>query len=397
MPKRITGRHEWTSFGGEEVRAFLPNPLPPTAPPITIDAGLAERLRAAEQALVRLELAGEIVPSLDWFLHGFVRKEAVLSSQLAGTHATLVDLLTFEAERESEPGAQAPVEIEAVCDYLDALAHGHEQLADPRGMPLSMGLLCEIHRRLMRGVHGREALPGQLRPTLISMGEGRPGHAAFVPPPPQALGEVLGAFEGFLRADSELPKLVRVGLVFAHFETIRPFLRGNGRMGRLLVLLRFQHWKLQTRPLLYLSLYFKRHHDEYLRRLEAVRVDGDWEGWLDFFLDGVATIADEAVAAACDLSAKVAEDRARLLEQEGMSVVALRLFELLPRHPVVTVTSAAKLLRATEPAAASAIDLLADAGVLVETPGRARDRLFAYQAYVECLRAGTELTGKPGG
>jgi Fic family protein len=393
MPKRATGRYERTTVGGEEVAAFVPHALPPVDPPIVVDAALAKRLRAAEQALVRLELAGEMVPSLDWFIYAFVRKEAVLSSQIEGTQATLVDLLTFEAHESAEQSAAPNADIEEVCNYLDALAYSRAQLADPKGLPLSVRLLSETHQRLMRGVRGAEKLPGEVRRSQNWIGGSRPGNAAYVPPPPHALGEALGAFEKYLHGGDSLPPLVRAGLLHVQFETIHPYLDGNGRIGRLLVTLLLEHWKLLTKPLLYLSLFFKRHREDYYRRLNAVRIEGDWEGWLDFFLDGVGTIAEEAVASARDMFALVAADRARVLAQEGMSVVALRLFELLPRHPIVTVASVMKLVETTKPTAGRAIELLVAAGVLVETTGKKRDRSFVYRSYLGRLRVGTELDG----
>ena len=393
MPKRTTGRFERTTVGGEEVAAFVPHALPPADPPIVVDAGLAERLRAAEQALVRLDLAGEMVPSLDWFIYAFVRKEAVLSSQIEGTQATLVDLLTFEAQKGAEQSAAPNADVEEVCNYLDALAYARAQPADPKGLPLSMRLLSETHSRLMRGVRGAEKLPGEVRRSQNWIGGSRPGNAAYVPPPPQALGEVLGAFEKYLHADDALPPLIRAGSLHVQFETIHPYLDGNGRIGRLLVTLLLEHWKLLTKPLLYLSLFFKRHREDYYRRLNAVRIDGDWEGWLDFFLDGVATIADEAVTSARDLFALVAADRAHVLAHEGMSVVGLRLFELLPRHPVVSVASVMKLVETTKPTAGRSIELLVAANVLVETTGKKRDRSFVYRGYLDRLRVGTELEG----
>ncbi len=396
MPRRATGRYERTTVGGEEVAAFVPHALPPADPPIVVDAALAERLRAAEQALVRLELAGEMVPSLDWFIYAFVRKEAVLSSQIEGTQATLVDLLTFEAQDGAVQSAAPNADVEEVCNYLDALAHARAQLSDAKGLPLSMRLLNETHARLMRGVRGAEKLPGEVRRSQNWIGGSRPGNAAYVPPPPHALGDVLVLFEKYLHAEDSLPPLVRAGLLHVQFETIHPYLDGNGRIGRLLVTLLLEHWKLLTKPLLYLSLFFKRHREEYYRRLNAVRIAGDWEGWLDFFLDGVATIADEAVASARELFALVATDRARVLAHEGMSVVALRLFELLPRHPVVTVASVMKLVETTKPTAGRAIELLVAAGVLAEMTGRKRDRAFVYRAYLDRLRVGTELGGAQG-
>lgn len=397
MPKRTTGRYERTTVGGEEIAAFIPFALPPADPPIEVTSALGERLRAAEQALVRLELAGQMVPSLDWLIDAFVRKEAVVSSQIEGTQATLVDLLAFEAQGDAtgtateEKATPPTADVEEVCNYLDALTYSRAALADPRGLPLSMRLLNETHQRLMRGVRGAEKQPGEVRRSQNWIGGSRPGNAMFVPPPPHVLGEVLSAFEKYLHGDDSLPPLVRAGLLHVQFETIHPYLDGNGRIGRLLVTLLLEHWKLLTNPLLYLSLFFKRHQSYYYRRLGAVRVDGDWEGWLDFFLDGVATIADEAVASARELFALVAEDRARVLATEKMSIGALRLFELLPRHPIVTVTSAMKLLGTTKPTAIRAVELLVAAGVLVESTGKKRDRSFAYRAYLDRLQAGTEL------
>jgi Fic family protein len=385
---RSTGRYEPTSVAGEEVAAFVPSPLPPADPPLRHDAALTDRLRAAEQGLARLELAGQMVPSLDWFIYAFVRKEAVLSSQIEGTQASLVDLLTFEAEESTPPNA----DVEEVCNYVEALAYARSQLSDPKGLPLSMRLLNQAHERLMRGVRGADKLPGEVRRSQNWIGGTRPGNAVFVPPPPQMLAELLSAFEKYLHAeDNTLPPLVRVGLSHVQFETIHPYLDGNGRIGRLLITLLLEHWKVLAKPLLYLSLFFKRHRDDYYRRLSAVRVDGDWEGWTDFFLDGVATIADEAVASARDLFDLVTADRTRVLQHGTTSVVAVRLFELLPRHPLVSVASVMKLLETSKPTAARAIDTLAAAGVLVETTGKKRDRWYSYQGYLERLRVGTDL------
>jgi Fic family protein len=391
MTKRTTGRYERTSVRGEEVASFIPHPLPPAKPPVVLTNALTQRLRVAEQALVRLELAGEMVPSLDWFIYAFVRKEAVLSSQIEGTQATLVDLLTFEAQQGGADCAPPSADVEEVCNYLDALTFARGELARPRGLPLSMRLLNKTHERLMRGVRGADNHPGELRRSQNWIGGSRPGNAAYVPPPPHALGDVLGAFEKYMHGDDALPPLVRAGLLHVQFETIHPYLDGNGRIGRLLVTLLLSHWNLLTKPLLYLSLYFKRHRADYYARLTAVRTTGDWEGWLDFFLDGVATIAEEAVASARELFALVAADRARVLANEGMSIAALRLFELLPRHPVVTVASVMKLVETTKPTAGRAVALLVTADVLVETTGRRRDRSFVYRGYLDRLRVGTEL------
>jgi Fic family protein len=390
--KRSTGRYERTVAGGDVVDAFLPDPLPPMNPPLAIEGLLADRLRSAEHALGRLELAGEMVPSVDWFLYAFVRKEAVISSQIEGTQATLVDLLQFEAEEATTP---TPDVVE-VCNYLEALTYARQQLADESGLPLSMRVLNETHRRLMQGVRGANKQPGEVRRSQNWLGGSRPGNAVYVPPPPHVLGELLGNMEKFIHAPSELPPLVRAGLLHVQFETIHPYLDGNGRIGRLLVALLLEHWRLLSQPLLYLSLFFKRHREEYYRRLGAVRTDGDWEGWLDFFFDGVATIAEEAVTAARELFALVAADRARVLARPMTSVAAARLFEALPRHPIVTVAAVMALLDTSKPTAGRAVDTLVEAGVLKETTGKKRDRSFVYDAYLERLRVGTEL-GAPGG
>jgi Fic family protein len=392
MAQRSTGSYDCTTAGGETVTAFIPLPLPPAAPPLDLDVLRLARLRSSEQALIRLELAGEMVPSLDWFIYAFVRKEAVLSSQIEGTQATLIDLLAFEAEAET---ATASADVEEVCNYLDALDFARGQIREQGGLPLSMRLLNETHRRLMRGVRGADKQPGDIRRTQNWIGGTRPGNAAYVPPPPHALADVLSALETYLHAEDALPPLVRAGLLHVQFETIHPYLDGNGRIGRLLVTLLLEHWQLLTQPLLYLSLFFKRHRDEYYRRLTAVRVEGDWEGWLDFFLEGIATIADEAVASARELFALIAEDRKHVLANAGTSVAAIRLFELLPRQPIVSTASIIKQLDTTKPTAGRAIETLERAGVLVELSGRKRDRSWAYQRYLDRLRVGTEIDGRP--
>ncbi len=388
MSKRDTGTYQVTTAGGEEVRAFVPHALPPTAPPLVVDGALAERVRAADQALLRLELAGEMVPSLDWFIYAFVRKEAVLSSQIEGTQATLMDLLTHEASSDAPP---PNADVEEVCNYLDALTFARGQLSDPAGLPLSMRLLNDTHGLLMRGVRGENKGPGEVRRSQNWVGGTRPGDAVYVPPPPNALPDVLSDFERFIHAEPELPAVVRAGLLHVQFETIHPYLDGNGRIGRLLVTLLLEHWGLLTRPLLYLSLFFKRHRQEYYRRLNAVRVDGDWEGWLDFFLDGVATIADEGVATSRDLFSLVTADRQRLIHQDGVNLLAVQLFERLPGHPIITAPWVVEAFASTKPTAGRAIEALQASGVLVETSGRKRDRVYAYQSYLDRLRTGTEL------
>ena len=384
----MTGRSDVRTIGGEEVSAFVPASLPPRAPSLEIDAKRAALLARAERGLARLEVAGEMVPSLDWFIYAFVRKEAVISSQIEGTQATLVDLLEYEAEAQNRKPDE---DVREVCNYLDALKYTRGQLKSPKGLPLSMRLLHEAHRRLLRGVRGANKQPGEVRHSQNWIGGTRPGNAAFVPPPPEEVSGLLGDLEKYLHAADTLPPLVRIGLAHVQFETIHPYLDGNGRIGRLLIALLLEHWKLLSAPLLYLSLYFKRHRAEYYRLLSQVRENGDWEAWTDFFLEGVGTIADEAVATARDVFTLVGTDRERVLAASGASVIAARLLEQLPVHPVITITGIVRLLETTKPTAGKAVQLLERIGVLVETSGKQRDRTFAYKSYLDRLRAGTEL------
>jgi Fic family protein len=330
-----------------------------------------------------------MVPSVGWFLYSFVRKEAVISSQLEGTQATLMDLFAFEATGKAESGETG--DVQEVCNYLDAIAFARKQLRSQKGLPLSVRLLGETHRRLMKGVRGAEKRPGEIRRSQNWIGGTRPGNAAYVPPPPHAVGELLAGLERFIHGKSDLPALVRAGRCHAQFETIHPYLDGNGRIGRLLIALLLEHWKLLREPLLYLSLFFKQHRAEYYRRLDGVRTQGDFEGWLAFFLEGTAVVAEEAVGTIQDLFALVTADRVKVLSAKSSSVMAARLFELLPEQPIVTISRAGGLLATTKPTANKAVAALVDAGVLVETTGRRRDRTFGYAAYLDRLRAGTEI------
>ena len=384
---RTTGTYRTREVGGEKVRAFVPHPLPPKRPVLRVEGELAERHAEAASAVSRLEVAGAMVPSPDWFLYGFVRKEAVVSSQIEGTQATFEDVVAYEATQQSRRLA----DVEEVCNYVDALAHARAELAKPKGLPLCTRLLCAVHRRLMKGVRGSDKQPGTIRTSQNWIGGTRPGNARFVPPPPEAVPDALAALERWIHSDDPLPPLIKAGLAHVQFETIHPFLDGNGRIGRLLIALLVEHWGLLSSPLLYVSLGFKRHRQEYYRRLDAVRVDGDWEAWLDFFLDGVATIADEAVATSRDLFTLVTADRQRVIHQTGVNLLAVQLFERLPGRPIVTAPWVVEALSTTKPTAGRAIAALEAAGVLAETTGKKRDRVYAYRAYLDRLRAGTGL------
>lgn len=380
MP-RETGTYRVTTAHGEAVRAFIPHPLPPSDPPLALDASARDLLASATASLERLALAGAMVPSADWFLYGFVRKEAVITSQIEGTQATLRDVLAFEATRESE----RPEDVEEVCNYVEALNYARRELSRPKGLPISARLLCGAHKRLMRGVRGADKQPGRIRTSQNWIGGSRPGNARFVPPPPDAVPDAMAALEKWLHADDPLPPLVRAGLAHVQFETIHPFLDGNGRIGRLLIALLVEHWDLLKQPLLYLSVAFKRRQQEYYQRLSAVRTDGDWEGWTVFFLECVREAADDAVDAARAIHALTGRDRGRVVGHDRTTVAAIRLFDRLPTSPFVTVNGASELLGVTAPPARKAIELLESLGVLRETTGKQRDRMYVYHDYLQIL------------
>lgn len=377
---RETGTYRITKAHGEEVRAFVPHPLPPADPPLD-PAPLTEPLRAAESALDRLGLAGSLIPDTEWFLYGFVRKEAVLSSQIEGTQATLRDVAEFEATSS----ADRPDDVEEVCNYVEALNHARDMIRNPTGLPLSTRLLCDTHRILMTGARGSEMQPGEVRRSQNWIGGTRPGNAVFVPPPPEELTDALYAFDNWIHVDDGLHPLVRAGLAHVQFETIHPFLDGNGRIGRMLITLLVEHWGLLDQPLLYLSSSFKKQRPEYYARLAAVREDGDWEGWTAFFLECVLRSAEDGVRVAKELHTLVSRDRDRILHADGTTVAAVQLLDKLPSGPIVTVPSAAELLDASAPTARKAIELLEAAGVLHETSGKQRDRVYAYQDYLTIL------------
>lgn len=385
---RSTGVYEPTEVAGEAIEAFVPHPLPPSRPQLEITGDLVAQLQTAQTNLASLEAAGRMVPSLDWFVYAFVRKEAVISSQIEGTQASLDDLLASEAEARS---TAPPEHVEEICNYLEALNYARGQLHKDKGLPLSIRLLNGAHRRLMSGARGQGKQPGEIRQSQNWIGGTRPGNARFVPPPPHRLTELMGQLETYLNSEDSLPPLVRAGLAHAQFETIHPYLDGNGRLGRLLIALCLEDWGLLSEPLLYLSLFFKRHQLEYYTRLGAIRTDGDWEGWLAYFLEGIAVVADESVTLIRSLFDVLTKDRSRYLHSGGATVVGARLFESLPQHPLVTVKSVVKICDTTKPTAAKAIGSLTAAGILEEVSGRSRDRAWAYRQYLDLLREGTEL------
>ena len=383
MP-RTTGTYRLTRAGNEEVRAFVPEPLPPKNPPLVLDEAMAALHAGAVAAVGQLGVAGAMVPSAEWFLYGFVRKEALVSSEIEGTQATLQDVVTYEATKQAE----RPDDVREVCNYVDALTFAREQIAKPKGLPLSTRLLCEAHKRLMRGVRGADKQPGEIRRSQNWIGGTRPGNARFVPPPPEDVPALMAQLDTWLHSGDALPPLVKAGLAHVQFETIHPFLDGNGRIGRLLITLLLEHWGLLKSPMLYLSLAFKRRQQEYYARLSGVRTEGEWEAWTRFYLECVREAADDGVRAAQAIFALIGKDRARLIKHAAVTVPAVRLLDLLPSRPVVTLPLAVDLLGVSKPTAIKAIEALESVGVLKETSGKRRDRVYAYQKYLDTLTGG---------
>jgi len=366
----------------EGYRAFIPVPLPPD-PPVHIDAEMLRLLSLAERSLGRLDGITQILPDPDLFVAMYVRKEAVLSSQIEGTQASLEDVIEYEAAEEKPRG-----DVAEVVNYVAAMNCGLERL---RELPLSLRLIREIHARLMEGVRGGSREPGEFRRSQNWIGP--PGalleDASFVPPPPHEINQALGDLERFIHEDSQLPILIKCALVHSQFETIHPFLDGNGRIGRLLITFMLCHAGVLSRPLLYLSYYFKRLRSEYYQRLQAVRDTGDWEGWVQFFLTGVAAVASGAADTAGQVVAMQAEHRAAV-QRASRSPAPMRLLDALYQRPVVWARAVAVMLRVSYRQARRAIQVLERLGLLSPAPGRRRDRRFVYGPYVDLLREGTE-------
>ena len=295
------------------------------------------------------------------------------------------DIFTFEATHKTN----RPADVEEVCNHVAALTYARTEIARPGGLPLCTRLLCESHRLLMDGVRGAEKLPGEIRRSQNWIGGTRPGTARFVPPPPDAVPEAMSDLEKWIHADDPLPPLVRAGLAHVQFETIHPFLDGNGRIGRLLITLLLEHWGLLKSPLLYLSLSFNRHRADYYQRLADVRTNGDWESWTNFYLKCVHEAADDGVRAARRLFGVLAAHRSALTQSHTATVGAIRLLDQLPMHPIVTLRRVIQLLETTKPTALKTIDSLQRLGMLHEITGKRRDRVYAYKAYLDVLTEDT--------
>jgi Fic family protein len=380
-----TGRYETTPAGGESVRAFIPAPLPPT-PPLAREAGLERALEAAVLAVGRLDGVSTLLPDKALFLYAYVRKEAVLSSQIEGTQSSLSDLLLFELDEA--PGVPLDDVVE-VSNYVAALDHGLARLRE--GFPLSNRLIREIHGVLLADGRGSHKAPGEFRRSQNWIGGTRPGNAVFVPPPHTAVPDCMAELERFLHAGGDgLPVLVRAGLAHVQFETIHPFLDGNGRVGRLLITFLLCEAGVLREPLFYLSLYLKENRATYYALLDRVRREGDWEAWLAFFLEGVRETAEGAVSTAERLAVMFQEDRSRIEPEGRRAGSALRVHEALKARPIVSLSAVCDATGLSFPAASSGMELLETLGVARELTGKRRNRLFVYERYLDVLNEGTE-------
>jgi Fic family protein len=382
-PNLRQGRFVETPVAGEIVRAFVPPPLPPN-PSIDI-LPLLMRLSAAERALGRLDGITILLPHQELFLYMYVRKEAVLSSQIEGTQSTLTDLLRLETEAQA---GQPIDDIHEVSNYVDAMMHGLERLDE---LPLSLRLIREMHARLLQSGRGGTKSPGEFRRSQNWIGGTRPGNALFVPPPPTELDACLDELQRFMHEEeSGLPALIKVGLLHVQFETIHPFLDGNGRIGRLLVTLYLCVHGVLRKPLLYLSLYLKTHRAEYYRLLQEVRERGAWEAWLEFFLDGVAETANQAFDAATRIVELFKQDRELITAESDRAGSTLRIHELLQQNPFLSANLLVRRTGLSAPTINAALADLERLGIVEEVTGRRRGRVFGYRRYIAILSEGTD-------
>jgi Fic family protein len=384
MQRGPTGYFSPISTVGEPARAFIPHPLPPE-PPLELDGDLGSLLDSASIAIGRLDGISLILPDPELFIYTYIRQEAVLSSQIEGTQSSLSDLLRHELD--GAPAALLEDVTEVSC-YVDAMQHGLERLKN--GEPLSLRLLREIHARLLAHGRGSSKQPGEFRRSQNWIGGSRPGNARFVPPPPDAVLDCMGAMEKFLHNDPvQTRPLLKAALAHVQFETIHPFLDGNGRLGRLLITFLLCAEGVLRQPLLYLSLHFKRHRSTYYRLLQEVRETGNWEEWLRFFFDGIITTSAAATTTARRLLDLFATHR-KLLAEESATV--LRLHERLQQHPVISTMAAAQALGVTHPTATKALRTLERHGIVREVTGGDYRRLYTYSDYLAILGEGTELS-----
>lgn len=380
--QRNSGSYVEGVAGGEVVQAFVPLPLPPI-PPLDLQGGRQQLLEKATVALGRLDSVCTLLPNPQLFLYSYVRREAVLSSQIEGTQSSLNDLLLFELDEA--PGVPFD-DVQEVSNYLAALDHGISRLQS--GFPLCNRLLLEMHEKLMARGRGSGKLPGEFRKTQNWIGGTRPSNASFVPPPPLYINDCMTALERFFhRGEDGLPTLLRAALAHVQFETIHPFLDGNGRLGRLLIVVMLHHGELLSQPLLYLSLYFKQHRLVYYNLLDRVRTEGDWEAWVDFFLEGVYQTASEAVRMVQRLTVLFNQDINRLPQQIKGSTVrsAAEVLGVLQERPLCNLKEMAKRTGLSVPTVSNAVQSLIHEGMVQELTGQRRNRVFAYRAYLDVL------------
>lgn len=386
---RTTGSYIRVTTTGVEAQAFLPFPLPPV-PPLSVDSELRSLLDRSLLALGRLDSIATLLPDPGLFLYSYVRKEAVVSSQIEGTQSSLSDLLLFEVA--AAPGVPFDDVVE-VSNYVAALEHGLARIK--AGLPLSNRLIREVHEVLMRRGRGSEKRPGEFRTSQNWIGGPTPAEAIFVPPPADHIADCMASLERFLNDEPDsTPSVIKAALAHAQFETIHPFLDGNGRLGRLLVPLTLHVDGLLERPLLYLSLYFKQRREEYYARLGRVRTEGNWEGWVTFFAAGVIEVAENAVTTAKRLADLIAQDRERIRSIGRGASTALRVHEALQREPLTTLPRTVARTKLSKPGVTAALRRLMDLGLVNEVSGRRRGRVYSYAAYVQLLSEGTEPLGR---
>lgn len=379
------GTYVTSGVAGETVRAFVPPPLPP-APPLDITPHLQDLIEKANRGLGRLDGVARVFPDPGLFLYMYVRKEALLSSQIEGTQSSFSDLLLFESKEA--PGVPLD-DVEEVSHYVAAMNHALERLRG--GFPLSLRLIRETHGILLSGGHGANKMPGEFRTSQNWIGGSRPGNAAFVPPPPNQVAECMGLLEKFLHDDPvKTPLLIKAALAHVQFETIHPFLDGNGRIGRLLITLLLCAEGALAQPMLYLSLYFKTHRDAYYNLLQRVRTEGAWEAWLDFFLAGVIDTTEQAARSAQRILELFRNDHERIEQLGRAAASALRLYQAFQEKVILSIPGAAKRLGLSQPTITASMRHLEKLGIVRETTGRKRKKLYVYDAYLKILGEGAE-------
>jgi Fic family protein len=389
MKRELQGRYVTISTVGEKAQAFVPSPLPPR-PPIDWMPELRSKFDQALLALGRLDSVSTLLPDTSLFLYMYVRKEAVLSSMIEGTQSSLSDLLLFELDQE--PGVPLD-DVREVSNYVAALDHGLRLME--KGLPLSLRLFREIHSVLLTKGRGSNQTPGEFRRSQNWIGGTRPGNAAFVPPPAEEVLECMSKLEFFLHDQPEpTPVLLKVALAHVQFETIHPFLDGNGRLGRLLITLLLCEQKVLREPMLYLSLYFKMHRQYYYELLGNVRLTGDWEAWLDFFAEAVIVTATQAVETARQLLDLSNQDRGKISGLGRAAASTLQVHRALMEHPIATSGSLVEKTGITPATINKALGHLEQFGIVKELTAQKRNRLFSYADYIEIMNRGTELPSR---